>query len=192
MTKPRLPFLFALVAAVSFACGGCASQVMYGQIGWRPSPDFDQSEQPHDPVHISSQEAFDFACSVLAYDCSGVAVPKIGYTNLYQSFGYWGVYNDAIDENVIWLDIGLAPYLDRNFLTAVLAHETTHYLDKKLHKIADFDSKEGTCETEWNAWRVDNAYLASHGKNDITDFTWAERYHCFGATSVESTDEDAE
>ena len=122
---------------------------------------------------INVQEPFDFACSVIKYDCADIPIPTIEV----EPIGWaWGMFRHET-PNTIYLDEQIVPYFDEVVLQSILAHEMTHYLDFKR---GVYDGTPGTvCATEWNGWRVSNAYYITHGRPDLADFNWAERYGCF-------------
>ena len=131
--------------------------------------------QPTPPPH-DSQAAFDYACTVLEYDCSGLAPPTIVWDSLYNTFGALGMYDGG---ETIYMDNTVMRFADPVMIQSVIAHETAHYLDVKLGVVAFPFTMESVCTSEFNAWRVGNVYVLTHGRPDLADFGWAERYGCF-------------
>lgn len=136
-----------------------------------PWPALAQSPPPHD-----ARAAFDFACTVLEYDCTNVPPPKVQWESLYNTYGWLGVYNGT---DTIYMDLDIVRLADEVLIQSILAHETAHYLDVQLAVLAPPFSREDVCASEFRAWRVGNAYVVAHGRPDFADFTWAERYGCF-------------
>jgi hypothetical protein len=130
-----------------------------------------QSIPPHD-----LQGAFEYACSVMQYDCSEVSPPEIMWTDLYHTMGILGGYNG---DAHIYMDIGVLRFADPVYTNSVLAHEITHYLDVQLGEVNFMQDPTALCQSEANGWRVGNAYLLDHGRPDLTDFGWFLRYGCF-------------
>lgn len=126
---------------------------------------------PHD-----SQAAFDYACELLDYDCSNLSPPEIQWAPIYSSYGALGMYDGS---DAIIMDIEVMRFADRVMLQSVLAHEITHYIDVKLGHVAFPFTKESVCKSEFNAWRVGNAYVVANGRPDLASFDWHVRYGCF-------------
>jgi hypothetical protein len=118
---------------------------------------------------------FEFACSVMQYDCSDIEIPQIIEAPLFFSYGYLGMY----DGYVLYVDNQIVPYMEQVYVRSVIAHELTHYLDHMVVGGSIFESKEAMCATEWNGWRVGNAYVTANGRPDFADYEWNVRYQCY-------------
>lgn len=126
---------------------------------------------PHD-----SQAAFDYACKVTGYDCTGIAVPVITWGPLFIEWGYFGLYEG---EATIAVDDSVLRFADPVFVQSVIAHETVHYLDTQLGYAKSPWTKADTCQSEFRAWRVGNAYVLTHGRADLVNYDWFINYNCF-------------
>ncbi len=134
------------------------------------------------PHVVNVSEAWALACKLEQVDCSKIPQPKIVGRHLFQEYGAFGAFGlEPLDT--IYVDDQLGPMLADVLLESVISHEMTHYLDYQIHGI-DWMRANG-CQTEWNGWRAGNAYLVSHGRPDLADYNWQERYGCFGAGSDE-------
>lgn len=130
-----------------------------------------QQPPPHD-----AQRAFAFACSVLQYDCDSVPQPKVVWDSLFYTVGLFGFYNG---DDEIHMDVSMLRIATPEFVDSIIAHEYVHYLDVQLGVIELPFTRENVCQSEFNAWRVSNAYVVSHGRSDLASFNWAEQYGCF-------------
>jgi hypothetical protein len=133
------------------------------------------SQPPVSPPH-DVQAAFDFACDVLDYDCSKLAPPAVVWEPLFLSMGAFGMYDG---DATVHMDNSVLRFGDEVMIQSVLAHEIVHYLDVTLGVVVFPFTHESVCVSEFNAWRVGNAYVLTHGRPDFADFSWAERYGCF-------------
>lgn len=125
---------------------------------------------------VDPKKPWEFACSTMHYDCSALEKPKVVAEPLFQQ-GYFGVFDPAYPDTV-FIDSSMGPYLDRVLMESVLAHEYTHYIEYHLGLI-DFYDKPSRCRTEWNGWRVGNAYVIVNGRPEFADYAWSERYGCY-------------
>src|SRR5262245_47867953 len=107
-------------------------------------------------VQITDVRAeLEFACEIMQYDCNDIQPPPIVLAPLFWDYGYWGMY----DGYALYIDNQIVPYLDQDLVRSVIAHELTHYLDHVRQGEVLFSDKAHMCATEWNAWRVGNAYV---------------------------------
>lgn len=114
----------------------------------------------------------EFACSVMNYDCNEIPVPEVVVIGLN---GPWGLYQ-GYDK--VYLDPVLS-YFHPDLAQAILAHEMTHYLDVKLGVIQIPFTYDNVCVTEWNAWRVYNAYVVLTGWSEKARWDWNIQYGCY-------------
>lgn len=132
------------------------------------------------PPHAPLADLVTYSCRVLERDCSHVAPPVIQWhEHIYiDQFGNeaYGVYDGT---NVIHMSLSLLRTADPAFVSSVIAHESTHYYDVQLGVVTLPFTKDSVCASELNAWRVGNVYVMTHGRPDLADFGWAERYGCF-------------
>jgi hypothetical protein len=126
---------------------------------------------PHD-----MQDAFNYACNLMEYDCADLPPPKIVWRELYNTRGIVGGY-DGSDS--IWMDTVVLRFADPVFTQSILAHEITHYLDVQLGVTVLPYTKQSVCESEMRAWRVGNAYVLTHGRADLVNYGWHIYYGCF-------------
>lgn len=129
--------------------------------------------RPQLPV-TDIRDELEFACAVMQYDCTNVELPEVVQTPLFSNWGALGLY----DGHTLYLDTEIMPYFDRVLIDSVIAHELTHYLDYVAKGDEILSDKAHMCASEWNAWRVGNAYVVSHGRPDFADYNWQERYGC--------------
>jgi hypothetical protein len=129
-------------------------------------------------VNVDPVDAWDFACKITGTDCSQITPPKVeGFPNgegPCQGLT-WGAYSYQLYPDTVFLCVDTLYYADPVFVQSVVAHEMTHYLD--VQKDPEMDS----CLTEWNAHRVGNAYVYSHGHPEWADFDWQVWYGCWQA-----------
>lgn len=134
--------------------------------------------QPVMPPH-DMRAAFDYACATMQYDCEYLPLPQVvWHESLMTAWGTEseGGYNGTDAIHLSYAALRVADYV---YIQSVLAHEATHYLDVQLGVVTLPYTKQNVCESEFNAWRVGNAYVVTHGRMDFADFGWAERYGCF-------------
>jgi len=131
--------------------------------------------QPVVIAEINLPEMMRFACVTLEYDCTDVPMPKVELVPLYRQYGALGVYFPGGDT--IYLDSDLLPFFNETAIQSVFVHEMTHYVDHVV--IGDEAMQADKCATEGRAWRIGNAWLVVHGRADLADFTWYERYNCY-------------
>lgn len=110
----------------------------------------------------------------MEYDCTDIPKPELEYADLYNTWGALGAFYYEYPDR-IFVDGGIGRLLDKTYLESIIAHEIVHYLDFKQGLIDPHDP----CYTEWNGWRVGNAYVIVYGRPDLADFNWQERYGCF-------------
>jgi len=114
---------------------------------------------------------------VTGYDCAGIAPPRVEWVDLYHTYGAHGLYTGF---DFVYMDIAVLRFADPAYIQSVLAHETVHYIDFMQGRLtADQADNASACASEFAAWRVGNAYVITHGRPDLADFTWHERYGCF-------------
>lgn len=129
----------------------------------------------HVLANVDLPALMDFACTVLAYDCSEVPLPEVVFEPLYQTYGAFGGFNPEAGA-IIYVDSQMVPYLDEPYIQSIVVHELTHYIDWQLHgseMIGDL------CAAESRGWRVGNAWLMSSDRPDLVDFSWNIRYGCY-------------
>jgi hypothetical protein len=138
---------------------------------------FTAISQPQLPPH-DTRAAFEFACSILEYDCSQVEPPQIVWSDLYHTYSILGGYNG---EASIYMDNSVLRWADPAFTQSVLAHEIAHYLDVQLGvvQLPMVAGSLAVCESEYRGWRVGNAYVIAHDRPDLADFEWHVRYNCY-------------
>lgn len=122
---------------------------------------------------VELQEPLSYACAVLDYDCLEISPPAVVYEPLFWPYGALGLFDPAT-PGLIHIDTQMLPYMDQVYVQAILAHELAHYAEFAL------TGELKRCQTEWNAWRVTNAWLVDHGRPDLADYAWTERYGCTG------------
>lgn len=133
-------------------------------------------------VKIDSDKLFDFACKTLEYDCSDIPKPEVVFQPIFD-YGLLGMFDPAYPDRVV-VDNRIGPWLNQAYFESIIAHEYTHYIENKLGLI-DLTDYASRCRTEWNGWRVGNAYVTVAGRPDFADFNWHVRYGC---TNWESAD----
>jgi hypothetical protein len=153
--------LVAYAAALSGMCG----------------PSYAIAAPPKVATTINVPELMQFACSVLEYDCSQIDPPKVDFAPLYGQMGAIGAYWPGTDT--IYLDNQLLPYMTDEYVRSIAAHEITHYVDERVRGAEEMALDP--CQTENRGWRVGNAYLIVHGREDLVDYSWYERYNCYSS-----------
>lgn len=129
---------------------------------------------PHNPTH-----AWSYVCENFEYDCTGIAPPYVVWAyQLMTNTGQpaLGMYDGG---ESIFMSVSELRYADPVSIDWVLAHEMAHYLDVQLGVIELPFTKDNACASEMRAWRVGNAYALTHGRADLVDYSWFERYGCF-------------
>jgi len=143
--------------------------MLFGAYG--PSFGIAASVPPH-----NVRDAWDYACYVTQYDCSVVEPPKVLWQDLYNMYGIVGGYDGS---DTIYMDVTYLRAADPVYVQSILAHEITHYLDVQLGYTTLPYTSDNVCLSEFRAWRVGNAYVLTHGRPDLVDFSWHIRYGCF-------------
>lgn len=105
-------------------------------------------------------------CSILEndYECP-VGIPAVGLGPM--EAGYWGLY---FGMNFILINEDLRNPQWGTYGEAILAHEIAHWIVRKN------DSNYDSCDSEAVAWRVFNAIVRSHGRDDLAVDDWIVRY----------------
>lgn len=136
------------------------------------------AQEPVAPPH-NEQAAFDYACYARKLDCSGVTPPAVEWHAMLMNPFLGEIIGGYDGGDAIHLSIHELRVADPVYIQAVLAHETSHYLDVQLGITPLPYTHENVCQSEYRAYAVDNVYLITHGRADLADFGWAERYGCF-------------
>ena len=112
------------------------------------------------------QKWVDITCDFLEddYECPD-GLPVVGWATLPR--GMWGQY---FGMNFMVLSERLAGPQWGTYGQAILAHEITHWIVRKA------EPETTSCDSEAIAWRVYNAIVLSHGRDDLTIFNWIAQY----------------
>ena len=112
------------------------------------------------------QKWVDITCAFLEddYECPE-GLPTVGWAVLPQ--GTWGRY---YGQNFMVLSERLAGPQWGTYGQAILAHELAHWIVRSANQ------EITSCDSEVIAWRVYNAIVLSHGRDDLTVYDWVKNY----------------
>ena len=134
--------------------------------------------QPILPPHDAAG-AWSYVCENFDYDCTDLQPPAIEWVDILFSGNGNPAYGGYNGTDAILLSTYMLRVADPVFTDSVLAHEMAHYIDVQRGLTVLPFTQENVCASELRAWRVGNAYVLVHGRPDLVDYSWFERYGCF-------------
>lgn len=89
----------------------------------------------------------------------------------------------------IWLDVMFTDsHAHTDYLYGTIIHEMVHYLD--FEYVQPNNPKFDVCESEAQAWRIENSFFVETGHHEWANWNWREDYeHCQAGLGYNDTDD---